>query len=228
MSHWVTWVIWFPFAGPVPAILYQWLVITYDSILKAGFITPFSESMSSLSLLVADGHGAAIDLKVVLEMVIGEMSGPLSSVGVGCQAFPACELLSTARGLKVLFAELFVIALASAGFLKVANLNVNGRDFFVKVAESGNVSGHTPIVELSSRHNHGKVLGVRAIDDGSEPAQERFNGFVSGMGRSDIDGDNVGRILGPIVGREGGDLAIVKLLDPFCRKVKAGPNEDLE
>jgi hypothetical protein len=131
---------------------------------------PSSELTSSLSPLVTDGHGAAINLEVVLEMVIGETSGPLGPVGVRCQAFPACKLLGVARGLKALFTELLVIVLASVGFLKVANLNVDGGDFFIEVMELGDVSGHTPIVELSSRCNHGQELGVWAIYDRSEPA----------------------------------------------------------
>jgi hypothetical protein len=175
-----------------------------------------------------DGHGAAIDLEVILEMVIGETSGPLSSVGVGCQALPSCELFGTTRGFEMLLAELFVIALAKAGFLKVANLNVDGRNFFVEVVESGNVGGNTPIIELSSRRNHGKELGVRAVDDGSEPARERFDGLIGGVGRGGIDGNDVGRVLGPVVGGEGGDFAVVEAFDPFDREVEAGPNGDLE
>jgi hypothetical protein len=218
----------FLFAGPVPVILHQRLVITYDPILKASFITPSSESTSSSSPLVADGHGAAIDLEVVLEMVISETSGPLSSVGAGCQAFPACELLGAARGLKMLLAELFIVALAKAGFLQVANLNVNGGDFFIKVMELGDIGGDTPIVELSSRHNHGKELGVWAIDDGIEPAWECFNGLVGGVGRGSVDGNDVGRVLGPVVGREGGNFTVVKTFDPFGGEVEAGPNGDFE
>jgi hypothetical protein len=209
-------------------ILHQRLVITYDSILKAGFITPSSESTSSSSPLVADGHGAAVDLEVVLEMVIGETSGPLSSVGAGCQAFPARELLSAARGLEALFAELLVVAFAEAGFLKVVNLNIDGGDFFVEVTESGNVGGDTPIVELSSRRNHGKELGVWAVYDGSEPTRERFNGFVGRVGRGGIDGNDVGGVLGPVVGGKGGDFAVVEAFDPFGGEVEAGPNGDLK
>jgi hypothetical protein len=127
-----------------------------------------------------------------------------------------------------LFAELLVIALAEAGFLKVTNLNVDGGDFFVEVSESGNVGGDTPIIELSSRHNHGKELGVWAVDNGSEPARKRFNGFVGGVGRGGVDGDNVGGILGSVVGREGGDFTVVEAFDPFGGEVEAGPNGDLE
>ena len=58
-----------------------------------------------------------ISLEVVFEVVIGKMSGPLSSVGVGCQAFPVRESFSAARGLKALLAKLFVTALAKAGLL---------------------------------------------------------------------------------------------------------------
>ena len=127
-----------------------------------------------------------------------------------------------------MFAELLVVAFAKAGFLKVANLNVDGGDFFVEVTESGNVGGDTPIVELSSRRNHGKELGVWAVYDGSEPARERFNGFVGGVSGGGVDGDDVGRILGPVMGGEGGDFAVVEALDPLGGEVEAGPNGDLE
>ena len=127
-----------------------------------------------------------------------------------------------------MLAELFVVAFASVGFLKVANLNIDGGDFFVNVAESGNVGGDTPIVELSSRHNHGKELGVWAVYDGSEPARERFNGFVGRMGRGGIDGNDVGRVLRPVMSGEGSNLTIVEAFDPFCGEVEAGPNGDLE
>jgi hypothetical protein len=214
--------------GLVPAILHQQLVITYNSILKASFIMPSSESTSLSSPLVADGHGATVNLKVVLKMVIGEKCGPLGLVGVGCQALPAHELLGTARGLEMLLTELFIVALAKVGLLQVANLNVDGRDFFVEVMESGDVSGDTPIIELSSRCNHGKELGVRAVDDGSEPTWECFDGLVSGVGRGGIDRNDVGRVLGPIMGREGSDFAIVETFDPFCGEVEAGCNGNLK
>jgi hypothetical protein len=161
-------------------------------------------------------------------VVVSEASGPLSSVGAGCQPFPACESFGASRSLKALLAELLVIVLAKAGFLKVTNLNVDGGDFFIEVSESGNIGGDTPIIELSSRRNHGEELGVWAVDNGSEPAQECFNGFISGMGGGGIDGNDVGRILGPIVGREGGDFTVVKTFDPFSGEVEAGPNGDLE
>jgi hypothetical protein len=209
-------------------ILYQRLVITYDSILKASFIAPSSESTSLSSPLVANGHGATINLEVILEMVIGETSGPLSLVGAGSQALPTRKLLGTARGFKALFAKLLVILLVKVGFLKVANLNINGGDFFIEFAESGDVGGNTPIIELSSRCNHSKELGVWTIDDGSEPAWEHFDGLVGGVSGGGVDGDDVGRIFGPIVGREGSDLAIVEAFDPFCGKVEAGPNGDFE
>jgi hypothetical protein len=159
----------------VPAILHQRLVITYNSILKASFITPSSESMSLLSLLVADGHSMLIDPEVVLKMVIGEMSDPLSSVGAGCQALPVCQLLSTAWGFKALLAQLLVIAFTSTGFLEVANLNVNGRDLLIEISEVADVSGDTPIVELSSRCNHGKELGVRAVDNAQLGAVQPYD-----------------------------------------------------
>jgi hypothetical protein len=209
-------------------ILHQWLVITYDSILKASFITPFSESMSLSSPLVADRSTVPVDVKIILEMVIRETSGPLGTVGAGCQAFPACELLGAAWSLKVLFTQLFVIALPHAGFLRVANLNVNGSDLLIKVTEVGDIGGDTPIVELSSRHNHGKELGVWAIYNGSEPTWEHFNGFVSGVGGGGIDWNDVEGVLGPIVGREGSDFTIVETFDPFCGEVEASPNGDLE
>jgi hypothetical protein len=127
-----------------------------------------------------------------------------------------------------LLTELFVVLFAKMGFLKVTNLNVDGGDFFVEVTESGNVSGDTPIIKLSSRHNHGKELGVWAIDDGLEPTWEHFNGFIGGVGGGSIDGNDVGRVLGPVVGGEGSDFAVVKALDPFCGEVEASPNGDLE
>jgi hypothetical protein len=99
---------------------------------------------------------------------------------------------------------------------------------FIEFVESGNVGGHTPIVELSSRHNHGKELGVWAIDDGLEPVWERFDGHIGGVGGGSIDRYNVGRVFGPIMGGEGSDFAIIEAFDPFSGEVEAGPNGDLE
>jgi hypothetical protein len=124
-------------------------------------------------------------------------------------------LLGTAWGLELLFTQLLVIELASVGFLKVANLNVDSGDFFVKVTEVADIGGNTPIVELSSRCNHGKELGVQAIDNGSKPAWECFDGFIGGVGGGSIDGDNVGRVTGPVMGGEGCNFAIIETFDPL-------------
>jgi hypothetical protein len=69
---------------------------------------------------------------------------------------------------------------------------------------------------------------VWAVDNGSEPARERFNGFVGGVGGGSVDGNDVGGILGPVVGGEGGDFAVVKAFDPLGGEVEAGPNGDFE
>jgi hypothetical protein len=107
-------------------------------------------------------------------------------------------------------------------------LNIDGGNVFVEFAESGDVGGHTPVVELSSRRNHGEELGVWAVNDGSEPTGECFDGFIGGVGRGGVDRYDVGGVFGPVVGGEGGDFAVIKAFDPFCGEIEAGSNGDLE
>jgi hypothetical protein len=103
----------------------------------------------------------------------------------------------------MLLAQLLVIVLARAGFLKVANLNIDGGDFFIQVLEVTDVGRDTPIIKLSTRCNHGKELRVWAIDDELEPTEKRFDEFISEVSWGGIDEDNMRGVMRAIVGREG-------------------------
>jgi hypothetical protein len=48
------------------------------------------------------------------------------------------------------------------------------------------------------------------------------------MGRGGVNEDDVGRVAGPVVGREGGHFTAVETLHPFCREVEASTNGDFE